>query len=201
MRDKLVTHALLRYYQFLRAPSALQDALARRAALGLLPGSHNEPRWGQLPVDLRRFLYRLAVERFEVEAAVDSWVARPVLALSRFLNAIEHRLAGLVGGGRAAKINGGLPGGLGWPDFSANAVDSIVRTLGANIDRISRLKILIRGQEADTLAGHLDLSIFFPVSQPEAPVTTAGGEAPAVPETSPKNALAARPSATKLQSR
>jgi hypothetical protein len=49
------------------------------------------------------------------------------------------------------------------------AVESIIRTLGANLSTINRLKILIRGQEAETLAGHLDLSEFFSVS-PAAPV-------------------------------
>jgi hypothetical protein len=44
------------------------------------------------------------------------------------------------------------------------AVDSIVRTLGANLRNVYRLRILIRGQEADTLAGHLDLSGFFTVT-------------------------------------
>jgi hypothetical protein len=88
----LVAHALLRYYQFLRAPSALQDALERRAALGLLASTQSAPRWRRLPVDLRRFLYRLAAERFEVEAALDRWGTRPVLALSRWLNTAEARL-------------------------------------------------------------------------------------------------------------
>lgn len=54
------------------------------------------------------------------------------------------------------------------------AVDSIVRTLGANLSTINRLKILIRGQEAETLAGHLDLGEFFSVSPPApAPPPTA----------------------------
>jgi hypothetical protein len=44
------------------------------------------------------------------------------------------------------------------------AVDSIAQTLGANVGIIRQLKILIHGQEADTLAGHLDLSGLFPVS-------------------------------------
>jgi hypothetical protein len=48
------------------------------------------------------------------------------------------------------------------------AVDSIVRTLGANVNVIRQLKILIHGQETDTLAGHLDLSGLFPVSPPSA---------------------------------
>jgi sporulation and spore germination protein len=41
--------------------------------------------------------------------------------------------------------------------------DSIVQTLAANVDSIRQLKILIHGQEAETLAGHLDLSALYPV--------------------------------------
>lgn len=44
------------------------------------------------------------------------------------------------------------------------AVDSITRTLEANVPQVQRLKILIHGQEVDTLAGHLDLTQPFPVS-------------------------------------
>jgi Sporulation and spore germination len=89
-----------------------------------------------------------------------------------------------------------LPDGTGIADFSESletetpsgilneemAVDSIVRTLGANLSKAYRLKILIRGQEADTLAGHLDLSGFFNIT-PQAqtqPVAT-GGAASAEP--------------------
>ena len=48
------------------------------------------------------------------------------------------------------------------------AIDSLVRTLAENVSGIHLLKILIRGQEVDTLAGHIDLSGFFPVA-PSAP--------------------------------
>jgi spore germination protein GerM len=41
------------------------------------------------------------------------------------------------------------------------AVDSIARTLEANVPRVKRLKILIHGQELDTLAGHIDLTQLF----------------------------------------
>ncbi len=44
------------------------------------------------------------------------------------------------------------------------AVDSIARTLEANVPKVRRLKILIHGQEVETLAGHLDLSQAFPVN-------------------------------------
>ena len=64
-----------------------------------------------------------------------------------------------------------LPDGTGIADFSEamassipsgieseqRAVDSITRTLAANVPQIMRLKILIHGQEVETLAGHLDL--------------------------------------------
>jgi Sporulation and spore germination len=60
------------------------------------------------------------------------------------------------------------------------AVDSITRTLGASVPQIRRLKILLHGQEADTLAGHIDLTGFFtvraaavssPMSAPPPPAT------------------------------
>ncbi len=77
-----------------------------------------------------------------------------------------------------------LPDGTGVADFSdamANsipsgvqseqlAVDSITKTLEANVPQVQRLKILIHGQQADTLAGHLDLTGTFPVNlKPTAP--------------------------------
>ena len=40
-------------------------------------------------------------------------------------------------------------------------VESITRTLESNVPTLRRLKILIHGQEADTLAGHVDLTGFF----------------------------------------
>jgi hypothetical protein len=71
-----------------------------------------------------------------------------------------------------------LPDGTGIADFSEamassipsgieseqRAVDSITRTLAANVPQITRLKILIHGQEVETLAGHLDLTGSFVVS-------------------------------------
>jgi Sporulation and spore germination len=44
------------------------------------------------------------------------------------------------------------------------AVDSIARTLEANVPEVRRLKILIHGQEVETLAGHLDLTQMFVVN-------------------------------------
>jgi hypothetical protein len=55
------------------------------------------------------------------------------------------------------------------------AVDSITRTLEANVPQVQRLKILIHGQEVDTLAGHLDLTQTFQVSMREAPAAAPTG--------------------------
>jgi spore germination protein GerM len=44
------------------------------------------------------------------------------------------------------------------------AIDSIARTLEADVPEVMRLKILIHGQEVDTLAGHVDLTLPFRVN-------------------------------------
>lgn len=53
------------------------------------------------------------------------------------------------------------------------AVDSIAQTLESNVPTLRRLKVLIHGQEVDTLAGNVDLTGFFDLNPP----------APAVPPT------------------
>ena len=78
----LFTHALLRYYQFLRTPSTLQDALGRRAALGMTEPDESAHHWEALPTPLQRFLYRLALEQFEVDVALERWIGRPVNSLA-----------------------------------------------------------------------------------------------------------------------
>lgn len=47
------------------------------------------------------------------------------------------------------------------------AVDSVARTLESNVTTLHRLKILIHGQEVETLAGHLDLTGFFDLNTAE----------------------------------
>ncbi len=93
------------------------------------------------------------------------------------------------------------------------AVDSITKTLEANVPRVQRLKILIHGQEVETLAGHLDLTGTFlvntkgvqaglavpaPVAAPA--TTTPSAEKPATPSTdkpAPVAAPATKPVAPK----
>jgi Sporulation and spore germination len=52
------------------------------------------------------------------------------------------------------------------------AVNSITQTLANNVPSLARLKILIHGQESDTLAGHVDLTGFFDLNPGAA--TTSG---------------------------
>jgi hypothetical protein len=54
-----------------------------------------------------------------------------------------------------------IPSGI---ESEQMAVDSITKTLQANVPQVRRLKILIHGQEVETLAGHLDLSQAFVVN-------------------------------------
>jgi spore germination protein GerM len=74
-----------------------------------------------------------------------------------------------------------IPSGI---ESEQMAVDSIAKTLAANVPQVRRMKILIHGQEVETLAGHLDLSQAFVVnanaiapradaSGPPAPVSAA----------------------------
>jgi hypothetical protein len=69
------------------------------------------------------------------------------------------------------------------------AVDSITRTLEANVPRVQRLKILIHGQEVETLAGHLDLTGTFLVNTKRvqaAPAVAAPAAAPGSPPSTDK---------------
>jgi hypothetical protein len=57
------------------------------------------------------------------------------------------------------------------------AVESVALTLGANVPGVKQLKVLVHGQEAETLAGHLDLYGMFPVPS-LAPAAGPDGAAP-----------------------
>jgi hypothetical protein len=88
-----------------------------------------------------------------------------------------------------------LPDGTAIADFSEGlatsipsgieseqmAVDSLTKTLEANVLQVRWLKILIHGQDVDTLAGHLDLTRTFLVNAKPAPMLPA----PAAPREAP----------------
>jgi Sporulation and spore germination len=69
------------------------------------------------------------------------------------------------------------------------AVNSITRTLEANVQQVKRLKILIHGQEVETLAGHLDLMGTFVVNaQPAQPLAADKAPTPATGTLTPDKA-------------
>jgi hypothetical protein len=66
------------------------------------------------------------------------------------------------------------------------AVNSMARTLEANVPQVQRLRILIHGQEVETLAGHLDLTGFFVVNTKGAQTSPSSASiAASVPVTTP----------------
>src|ERR1700742_4407035 len=76
------------------------------------------------------------------------------------------------------------------------AVDSITKTLEANVPQVRWLKILIHGQEVDTLAGHLDLTRTFLVNAKATAMPAASGpiqRSQALPSTDDTGASLATP--------
>ncbi|MGB0034380.1 MAG: GerMN domain-containing protein [Candidatus Acidiferrales bacterium] len=59
------------------------------------------------------------------------------------------------------------------------AVNSIARTLELNVHGLRRLKILVHGQEMETLAGHVDLTGFFDLNSAAAASAAAASGATA----------------------
>lgn len=164
---------------------------ARRELLPPAPVASSEPRvkakmfWGSIseegalvPVTVELALSSDPVLR--AKQILNILLAGPVDAEARTLPPDTALLAFYI-----------LPDGTAVADFSEAlgtsipsgieseqlAIESITRTLEANVPQVQRLKILIHGQEVDTLAGHLDLTQTFPVSIKEAgaPVPTPSG--------------------------
>ncbi len=90
----------------------------------------------------------------------------------------------------SSSVGASLPSGVRSEQL---AIDSITQTLAANVPQIQRAKIVIQGLEADTLAGHLDLTGYFAVQPlqgaapaPSQPKPDATGEKKLTPaETGP----------------
>lgn len=102
----IIGHACLRTLQLLRAPTLLRDYHNLKNATGA-PLQHDAGAWSRrLPAGLRLRLYRLALERGELDALLDAYVVRPCLLLFRWCDAMERRWTDfLAGGGNSA--NGG----------------------------------------------------------------------------------------------
>jgi len=150
---------------------------ARRELLPPAPASSGDPK-----VRVKMFWGSKAGDSFTPVAVELPLSADPVLRAKQVLNTL---LAGPIDPeARTLPADAALlafyllPDGTGVADFSESmstsipsgiqseqmAVDSITRTLEANVPQVQRLKILIHGQEMDTLAGHLDLTQTFLVN-------------------------------------
>jgi hypothetical protein len=150
---------------------------ARRELLPPAPVSSGDPK-----VKVKMFWGSKAGDSFTPVTVELPLSAEPVLRAKQVLNTL---LAGPIDPeARTLPADAALlafyllPDGTGVADFSESmstsipsgiqseqmAVDSITRTLEANVPQVQRLKILIHGQEMDTLAGHLDLTQTFLVN-------------------------------------
>lgn len=97
----IIGHACLRTLQLLRCPSLLRDYHALENAIGArLP--HRATLWERLvPAGRRAWLYRFSLERGYLDAALDSWVVRPFLAVFSWCDRMERRWTDLLAGGES----------------------------------------------------------------------------------------------------
>lgn len=94
----MVAHACLRCMQLLRAPSALREVQARRAALQAAQAPSVAVVHKALPEGLVRRLYRLALERFALEVLHESWAMRPLLQVGQWIDKAERYWVGALSG-------------------------------------------------------------------------------------------------------
>jgi NADH:ubiquinone oxidoreductase subunit 5 (subunit L)/multisubunit Na+/H+ antiporter MnhA subunit len=95
----LIGHASLRTLQFLRAPTLLHDYHMMENAIGArLPRSAGT--WERfLPVSLRAWTYRFAMERGYLDAVLIDYIVRPFLRIFRWCDAAERKWTNLLSGG------------------------------------------------------------------------------------------------------
>lgn len=87
----LVTHALLRGYQMLLAPSSIHAQRWRMTAHGDEPLPTLSILGGRLAPSTERAWYRLALDRFHVDVVFEQWLGRAFLRLGASLDKIELR--------------------------------------------------------------------------------------------------------------
>lgn len=85
----LVAHAFLRGFQLLRTPSVIGDVRRIQAELRGRPLPSDNAIERALPLPTARWLYRHALERFQLDVLADRLVISPVRALSRALAAAD----------------------------------------------------------------------------------------------------------------
>lgn len=92
----VITHAVFRTLQFLRAPSLLHE----RHHLEQMLGHHISvfhPRSGEAS-KFQRFMYRFSLERAFLDVILLDWFVHGVLRISRTLDSWENKVANLIAG-------------------------------------------------------------------------------------------------------
>lgn len=94
----IIGHACLRTLQLLRAPTLLHDYHSLENAIGghLPRAASFQDRL--LPLWVRPWIYRFALERGFLDALLADWVVRPLLEIFRRLDVWETRWAGILAG-------------------------------------------------------------------------------------------------------
>jgi NADH:ubiquinone oxidoreductase subunit 5 (subunit L)/multisubunit Na+/H+ antiporter MnhA subunit len=88
----LLAHGFLRLAQFLRSPSWLTDAQARRSALGGGSYRSNFHVERLLPAPLRNLLYAAALSRFGLDALIERLFSRPLSTLAHLVSSPRPRI-------------------------------------------------------------------------------------------------------------
>lgn len=94
----LLGNACLRTFQFLRAPSLLQDYHALENAIGDRLPSAGGPLIRRVPSGWRTRLYRFALERGYLDSLLSEYIATPFVRLFRSCDAMERRWTSLLAG-------------------------------------------------------------------------------------------------------
>jgi NADH-quinone oxidoreductase subunit L len=97
----LIGHAFLRTFQFVRAPTFLQDVRVLENAIGeRLPQPPGLLRFAQPRT--RAWLYRFALERGYLDAILTDYIARPFVIVFRWFDRIERRWVEFITAGSRA---------------------------------------------------------------------------------------------------
>lgn len=143
----LVAHLVLRMYQLLRAPSALEDARELHEARLELPLARASLASVWLPAPIRTRLYHRALHRFHVDALLARVVLGPGRRLARSLAPIGVRLAALPS---AVLV-------VGPPVLSLGAALAAARLAPTGLEALGTLSLVVAGVLALAALGGLHL--------------------------------------------
>lgn len=104
----IIGHACLRALQLLRAPSLLHDYHKLENAIGehLPAGAGGIPRW--IPIGKQSALYRISLERGQLDAALDRFIVAPFMAIFRKCDAWERMWTDFVSGRPSREFEAGV---------------------------------------------------------------------------------------------